>query len=453
MAKKVLNPLEDPPTASSSSDEEEVESSSSGEEGEEQQQQQLSISDEPKNPSPKPLKTPSTAAAAAPSSGSEKKRASEEANEEHAKRAKTLSQKSPFARIWSEDDEISLLQGMIRFKAEKGTSPYDDMNGFFLVTKDSISFDATKTQFVEKIRSLKNKYYNKGKDSRSFLKPHDVKCFKLASCIWGSDDAVALLDSAPPVIVKSPPVAVKSPPVDVISNKVDKKKKKKLEFGDEEMQVLGSDDGMALLDSAPPVAVTLAVKPPPVAVISNKVVDKKKKKKLEVEDKEKKVLGSDDGMALLDSAPAVKSPPVAVISNQVDKKNKNKKKKKLEVEDEKVQVLGSDGMVLESAAVVKANGSLKPEGDTVEKDKEVVILLGGVSESSDLFDKSFLVPLIVSLGGVDECSVKHKWSKVPMETKKRIEDKLKLVEAKEFELLLQKSDIVKEVASVITQAI
>ncbi|XP_010489079.1 PREDICTED: probable transcription factor At1g44810 [Camelina sativa] len=450
MAKKVLNPLEDPPTASSSRDEEEVESSSSGEEEEQeqqqQQQQQLSISDEPKDPSPKPLKTPSTVAAAAPSSGSEKKRASEEANEEHAKRAKTLSQKSPFARIWSEDDEISLLQGMIRFKAEKGTSPYDDMNGFFLVTKDSISFDATKTQFVEKIRSLKNKYYNKGKDSRSFLKPHDVKCFKLASCIWGSDDGVALLDSAPPV-------AVKSPPVDVISNKVDKKKKKKLEFGDEEMQVLGSDDGMALLDSAPPVAVTLAVKSPPVAVISNKVVDKKKKKKLEVEDKEMKVLGSDDGMALLDSAPAVKSPPVPVISNQVDKKNKKKKKKKkLEVEDEKVQVLGSDGMVLESAAVVKANGSLKLEGDMVEKDKEVVVL-DGDSESSALFDKSFLVPSIVSLGGVDECSVKHKWSKVPMETKKRIEDKLKLVEAKEFELLLQKSDIVKEVASVFTQAI
>ncbi|XP_010495915.1 PREDICTED: probable transcription factor At1g44810 [Camelina sativa] len=430
--KKVLNFLEDPPSASSSSDEEEVESSSSGEEEDEEEQQQLSISDEHKDPSPKPLKTPSTtaAAAAAQSSGSAKKRASEEENEEHAKRAKTLSQKSPFARIWSEEDEISLLQGMIDFKAEKGTSPYDDMNGFFLGAKDSISFDASKTQFVEKIRSLKNKYF-KGKDSRSFLKPHDKKCFKLASCIWGSDDGVALLDSAPVVTV-----AV------ISSNKVDKKKK--LEFGDEEMQVLGSDDGMALLDSAPPVksppvAVTPAVKSPPVAVISNKVDKKKKKKKLEVEDEEMKVLGSDDGMVLLDSTPAV---TVAVISNKVDKKNKKKKKKKLEVEDE--EMLGSDGV--ESAEVVKA------KVDMVEEDKEVVIL-DGDSESSDLFDKSFVVPLIVSLAGVNECSLKQKWSKMPVETKKRIEDKLKLVEAKEFELLLLKSDIVKEVASVFTQAI
>ncbi|XP_023634443.1 probable transcription factor At1g44810 isoform X3 [Capsella rubella] len=82
------------------------------------------------------------------------------------------------------------------------------------------------------------------------------------------------------------------------------------------------------------------------------------------------------------------------------------------------------------------------------EDEEVVILGG----DTEMFDKSFVVRSIARLG-VDESSVKERWRKVSVETKKRIEEKLKLVEAKEFDLLLQKSVIVNEVASAISEVI
>ncbi|EOA30761.1 hypothetical protein CARUB_v10013903mg [Capsella rubella] len=392
MPKKLLNPLEDPPTASSSEDEE-VEHSSS--EDEEQISNPSSEEDEPKDPATETLKTPSPAKPAVSlSSGSEtgsdsesepaektvavtaakskkkksevstpvksgKKRGSEATTstntKEHAKRAKKVSgddekrnvvqvdKKPRFQRLWSEEDEISLLQGMIDFKAEKGTSPYDDMNGFFDEYKKCISFNVSKTQFSDKIRSLRNKYRGKdNKGNKTFSKSHDEKCLRLANCIWGSD-------------------------------------------------------GLAL---------NSAVKSP---VKSKKVDPKKKKKKLESE-----------------------------------------------VEDEDKEVLGSDAMALESV-VVKANGngkkveSLKPEGEKVDQDNEVMIL-DGDSESSNLFENSFLIRSIVSLG-LDEYSVKQKWSKMPIETKKRIEEKLKMVKAMEYKLVVQKADVVKQVASVINEAV
>ncbi|EFH62281.1 hypothetical protein ARALYDRAFT_899900 [Arabidopsis lyrata subsp. lyrata] len=102
-------------------------------------------------------------------------------------------------------------------------------------------------------------------------------------------------------------------------------------------------------------------------------------------------------------------------------------------------------------SVVKANGKEKKLESLVEEDKELGILRGD-SESSNWFDKSFLVRVVASLG-VDECIVKWKWSKVTMDTKKRIEEKMKLVEGKEFELLSQKIDVLKEVISVIAETI
>ncbi|KAG7564120.1 hypothetical protein ISN44_As10g008830 [Arabidopsis suecica] len=87
----------------------------------------------------------------------------------------------------------------------------------------------------------------------------------------------------------------------------------------------------------------------------------------------------------------------------------------------------------DESVVVKANGKEKKLESLVEEDKEVGIL-GGYSESSNWFEKSFLVRVVASLG-VDECIVNWKWSKVSVETKKKIEEKMKLLEANEFELL------------------
>ncbi|CAE6198665.1 unnamed protein product [Arabidopsis arenosa] len=367
MAKKLSNPLEDPPTASSS-DEDEVEISSE-QDDEEQISNSSSEEDEPKDPVTIPsTKTPKSPSAAAPTSDSDsdkpivftkqmrkegtdspavksgKKRASEGTTSKDIKKAKKVSgddgnKKPRFQRLWTEEDEISLLQGMIDFKAETSTSSYDDMNGFFDIAKKSVSFDVSKNQFGDKIRGLKKKYFGQRK-KKSVESDHDKKCLELAKSIWGLDG------------------------IGVVESPVKSKKK---------------DESVVKANGK-----------------------EKKFESLVEEDKEVVNLGGD-----------VKS-----------------KKKKDEF-------------------VVKANGKEKKLEPLVEEDKEVAIP-GGDSESSNWFEKSFLVRVVASLG-VDECFVKWKWSKVPVETKKKIEEKIKMVEAKEFELLSQKIDILKEVSSVITE--
>jgi len=219
----------------------------------------------------------------------------------HVKRIKKEgdNKKGHAQRVWSEEDEISLLQAMIDFKAETGTSPWDHKDRFFDIAKKSISFDVSKVQFFDKIRSFKRKYFGDRK-MRSVESDHDKKCLGLAVSFWGSDG-----------------VSLETP---------------------------------------------------------------------------------------------------------VKKK----------VKDESV--------------LVKANSKEKNVKPLVKEDEQVVIL----GEDSEWFEESFLVPVIASLG-LDEYSVKKKWSKVSVETKKRIQEKMKLVDAKKCELLLANMDVLKEVTSVLTQ--
>lgn len=103
-----------------------------------------------------------------------------------ARIAEEAKKPSSFQRLWSEEDEVSLLQGMIDFKADSGKSPYEDMDRFYELASKSISFEASKIQFVDKIRSLKRKYMGKAKHgAESLTKAHDIDCLKLATCIWG----------------------------------------------------------------------------------------------------------------------------------------------------------------------------------------------------------------------------------------------------------------------------
>ncbi|KAJ4915455.1 DNA-binding storekeeper protein-related transcriptional regulator [Raphanus sativus] len=123
-----------------------------------------------------------------------------------AKKAKTgtgtgeeSAKKSYFQRVWSEEDEIAALQGLIDYRDETGASPYDDTNAFYLSVKKSISFDVSKTQLLKKLWGLKTKYENNlGKEKNgeevSFSKPHDRKAFDLSKLFWGGDGVA--LDSA-----------------------------------------------------------------------------------------------------------------------------------------------------------------------------------------------------------------------------------------------------------------
>ncbi|CAG7861336.1 hypothetical protein BRARA_I01491 [Brassica rapa] len=372
MSKK-RNPLEDPPAASSS-DEEEVESSAEEEEEEDDNSSSEEEDDDPKPPPPSssavtiavPGKPTASLPAADSESGSEtetdsesepeqptnkgsckailtakksndapppppvalalpaksgSKRPSTEGSskETNSKRVKKDEEKredskkpAAFQRLWTEEDEIAVLQGMIDFKNDTGKSPYDDTNVYYDYIKKSISFEVSKNQFMDKIRSLRKKYI--GKEKPSFTKPHDQKSYRLCQYIWGPD-------------------------------------------------------GMGLES--------------------------------------------------------------AVKSNGASKKSQKKTKK------------------LDSVKQELSFGA-SPNGKTVdddENDVEVAV----AAKKHDWFENSFLVKGIAGFG-VDEHYVKQRWSLVPVETKKKVEEKLKLLQAKEIEFVLQKTEVLHEVTTMIAEA-
>ncbi|XP_010492929.1 PREDICTED: probable transcription factor At1g11510 [Camelina sativa] len=100
--------------------------------------------------------------------------------------------KTYFQRVWTEDDEIAVLQGLMDYKKDTGVSPYDDTNGVYQLVKKSVSFDVSKIQFMEKLRSLKKKYENnvgkaKNGEEPSFAKPYDRKTFEFSKLVWGAN--------------------------------------------------------------------------------------------------------------------------------------------------------------------------------------------------------------------------------------------------------------------------
>ncbi|KAJ0265807.1 hypothetical protein HA466_0020370 [Hirschfeldia incana] len=371
MSKK-RNPLEDPPAASSS-DDEEVESSaeeeeendgSSSEEEQEPSSAAVTIAvpgkptailpsadsesgsetetdseSEPEKPAnkgsgkailtakktapplpPVALALPAKSGAKRPSEGASNnsKRVKKDAED---KKTGGEDSKKPgaFQRLWTEEDEIAVLQGMIDFKKDTGKSPYEDTNVYYDYIKKSISFEVSKNQFMDKIRSLRKKYI--GKEKSSYTKPHDQKSYRLCQYIWGPDGMG--LESA-----------VKSNGAGTSKKSQSRKKTKKLDSVKQELSFGASPNGKTV------------------------VVD-----------------------------------------------------------------------------------------DDDEKDVEVTVAAKG----HDWFENSFLVKGIAGFG-VDEHCVKQRWSLVPVETKKKVEEKFKLLQAKEIEYVLQKAEVLHEVTSMIAEA-
>ncbi|CAH8385156.1 unnamed protein product [Eruca vesicaria subsp. sativa] len=205
-----LSKFEDPPSASSSDEEEDEDDAAANSSSEEEEETDSESEAEPV-PSP-PVKPPADSKKVETSSKTETKKRSSETDKGEAKRVKRVSgedekkstetKKTCFQRVWTEEDEIAVLQGIIDFKNQTGSSPYDDKNALYDLVKKSVSFDVTKTQFLEKIRALKKKFDNnlgrgkkKGKDP-SFSKDHDRKAFDLAKLVWGDNGIMALESSS-----------------------------------------------------------------------------------------------------------------------------------------------------------------------------------------------------------------------------------------------------------------
>ncbi|KFK25038.1 hypothetical protein AALP_AA8G058500 [Arabis alpina] len=104
-----------------------------------------------------------------------------------------------FQRLFSENDEIALLQGILDFTSTRG-DPYEKMDVFCEYVKKLINFDANKSQLVTKIRRLKKKFGNtiknslkkgKSEDEIVFSKDLDQKAFHLSRKVWGSNGVLA----------------------------------------------------------------------------------------------------------------------------------------------------------------------------------------------------------------------------------------------------------------------
>ncbi|XP_016470442.2 putative transcription factor At1g61730 [Nicotiana tabacum] len=116
-----------------------------------------------------------------PHSNNRKKRTTEKS----AKKGANVDAKS-FQRLWSEEDEIVILERMIEYESKKNTSPAANYDVFYTFIKDKLQAEVNITQLKEKIRRIKRKYMkNIGK--RSFAKPHEEKLFELSQRIWGDD--------------------------------------------------------------------------------------------------------------------------------------------------------------------------------------------------------------------------------------------------------------------------
>ncbi|KAK1422626.1 hypothetical protein QVD17_17912 [Tagetes erecta] len=182
--------------------ENEAANSSSGEEEELSSEGSLSESDPDKASStPSAGKRPASAAEDDVDDGGELKRikkmtvvavAAPDADNCYGEK-KQQPQQQLFQRLWSEENEIELIEGMINYVNEKGKDPLADVNDFHEFVKKTLHVDVNDRQVLTKARRLKKKFENnvarvesKGK-VRSFSNPHEKKMYDLSKNLWGND--------------------------------------------------------------------------------------------------------------------------------------------------------------------------------------------------------------------------------------------------------------------------
>ncbi|KAJ0263316.1 GLABROUS1 enhancer-binding protein-like [Hirschfeldia incana] len=117
------------------------------------------------------------------------------AGDEEVKKISGEEAKKMFQRLFSESDEIAMLQGFLDFTSTKG-DPSENMDAFCDYVKTLIDYNASKAQIVTKLQRCKKKFVNivknalkKGKteDKITCAKDFDQKAFELSRKIWGSD--------------------------------------------------------------------------------------------------------------------------------------------------------------------------------------------------------------------------------------------------------------------------
>ncbi|CAM8902002.1 unnamed protein product [Rhodiola kirilowii] len=129
-----------------------------------------------------------------------------------------------FQRLWTDEDEIELLQGFLEYMTQRGISYHNhhDLGLFYEQIKSKLQLDFNKNQLVEKLRRLKRKYRNvlnrtsAGKEI-SFKSPHDQATYEISRKIWSdlisTKDGGAGIDDedTAPVPIHAPPNLSPSP--------------------------------------------------------------------------------------------------------------------------------------------------------------------------------------------------------------------------------------------------
>lgn len=107
-----------------------------------------------------------------------------------------ISKKTGILRLWSEDDEIAILKGLIDCKSKIGCDPSVDPAAFHDFIKKSLHIKVSTNQLKDKIRRLKKKYLNNSKKGENgedpvFSRPHDCKSYELSKKVWDGDATVS----------------------------------------------------------------------------------------------------------------------------------------------------------------------------------------------------------------------------------------------------------------------
>ncbi|KAI7987937.1 putative transcription factor [Camellia lanceoleosa] len=97
----------------------------------------------------------------------------------------SASKKVFFQRLWSAEDEIVILQGIINYTADTGLDPSANINAFYLSIKDFIHVHVTKTQLCDKVRKLKQKYMTNANKAKLPSNSHEQQLYNLSQNIWG----------------------------------------------------------------------------------------------------------------------------------------------------------------------------------------------------------------------------------------------------------------------------
>ncbi|XP_060195741.1 uncharacterized protein LOC132624991 [Lycium barbarum] len=90
----------------------------------------------------------------------------------------------PFSKVWSDEDEITILEGIIRFKTETGLDAAQNMVKFYPFIRKSLVLDAKLIQVREKIRRFREKYAKSAKNGSGSRTVHEEKLFHLCEEIW-----------------------------------------------------------------------------------------------------------------------------------------------------------------------------------------------------------------------------------------------------------------------------